>query len=185
VSTNQLSLEEHPKVTIEERNQKLLNPLGSNSAFAAPVLLPLKDWQQLLLRHLRTSTTGRLEPGLSNAEQQNLRELTCSHLNRNKATRCQPDQVFLFSEPKQALNAVANYFLDERDLVAVENVCNIEARNCFIERGAKLQAIATDDLQLQQASFPAEQSYCSSYSAKIDTGVYGSNCIRVSKSTCS
>jgi GntR family transcriptional regulator/MocR family aminotransferase len=103
---------------------------------------PFTLWRRLLMRHLRTATTGRAVDAEHAAGYVPLREQIAAYLARSRAVRCDPDQVIVLSGSQQALDLCMQLLVDAGDDVAVEDPGYAGARDLAAAHGARVRPIA-------------------------------------------
>jgi GntR family transcriptional regulator / MocR family aminotransferase len=107
-------------------------------------LFPLKTWNRLYARSLRSLGPDALGYAEHVRGYEPLREEIAKYVSRSRAVTCGPDQVIVVNGSQQGLDLCARLLLEPGDEVAVENPGYSGASRVFEACGARLRPIPVD-----------------------------------------
>lgn len=116
-----------------------------NFGASPPDLLPRKFWRQILLKNCRSMKIDIDHYEVAPLGYQSLREAVANYVARSRAVRCTAGQIAVFMGSSYGVNLIARLFIDEGDVVAVENPGFIYARQVFLTHNARVCPIPVDD----------------------------------------
>jgi len=121
--------------------------------------LPIKHWQQCLIKSAKTLDTKPVSEGNEPFGYRPLRKAIAKVLNRTRAASCSADQIMVYSSRSKALDAISRLLIDHNDLVAVENPGDPEARRIFEANGAKVLPVPLDGQGLNVSHIEGQSEF--------------------------
>lgn len=104
---------------------------------------PLALWRKLLTRRMQASLDW-MDYTDDTLGYQPLREAIAQYLCRARALSCTPDQVLITHGTQQAIQLIAQLFLNPGDSIAMENPGYVSSRKIFQSRGVNVFPIPVD-----------------------------------------
>ena len=106
-------------------------------------LFPVKLWQRLLTRRLRSATASHLDYG-DPAGLLALREAIASHVQTARGTQCAAEQVVIVAGAQQGLDLICRVLLDSGDRAWMEEPGYPGARSALLGSGARIVPVRVD-----------------------------------------
>lgn len=106
-------------------------------------LFPVRLWGQLYGRRLRSVSVSRLDYG-EPAGFVELRRAIAEHVRAARATRCEPDQVFVTAGAQRAMDLLCQLLLDPGDEAWMEEPGYPGARYALTAAGARIHPVPVD-----------------------------------------
>jgi GntR family transcriptional regulator / MocR family aminotransferase len=142
-------LSEYCKRLTEESNLHATSGYLSTLNFgAAPSnLLPNRAWHQLLIKHCKIHTHIAYKPDVLGRIE--LRKAIQSYLKKNKGIECAIEQIVIWSQSQNAINALFRVLLNPGDNVVIEDPGFGGIRDICMAQGVNLLPIPIDEYGLQ------------------------------------
>ncbi len=106
-------------------------------------LFPVKLWQRLINRRLRSVTAAQLDYGDA-AGLRPLREAIADHVQTARGTRCSADQVVIVAGAQQGLDLICRLVLDPGDQAWLEEPGYPGARHALLGAGTRIVPVRVD-----------------------------------------
>jgi GntR family transcriptional regulator/MocR family aminotransferase len=115
--------------------------------FGIPVefLMPVQQWERMLLRHSHLDAAARLEYDSDPFGLTRLRDALRNYLSRARSVKADIEQICIFSGTQTALDMICRLVLDPGDVVAMENPGYTGARRTFLSHSAQVVNIPVDE----------------------------------------
>lgn len=106
-------------------------------------LFPIRLWQRIVNRRLRSVTAAHLDYGDA-AGFRSLREAIASHVQMARGTHCSADQIVVVAGAQQGLDLICRVLLDPGDRVWMEEPGYPGARSALLGSGARIVPVRVD-----------------------------------------
>jgi len=106
-------------------------------------LFPVRLWQRLVDRRLRSITAAQLDYGDASGLRV-LREAIADHVQSARGTECRADQVIIVAGAQQGLDLICRLVLDPGDRVWMEEPGYPGARSALLAAGARILPVWVD-----------------------------------------
>ena len=142
-------------------NSLPLIPNAPSSSIQSNVsrILPLSQWRERAWDYLSTRGSRNIDSLSEESEFERLGYAICTYLLRYKGIRCDADQLNIFANRQQAMQAVATQ-LGANQIVAIDNTTDPVTQKIFTARGAALRSINTETAGTSLSELNAIRESC-------------------------
>lgn len=110
-------------------------------------------WLRLSNRVLQTAPHQAFQYAEPTGDER-LRVAIADYLVRNRALRCEPDQILIVNGTQQTIDLVTRVLLDPGDQVLMEEPYYLGARRAFAASGARVVTLPVDETGIDPHQFP-------------------------------
>jgi GntR family transcriptional regulator/MocR family aminotransferase len=105
---------------------------------------PMAQWLRLLNKHGKEADLHYLELPKRSQGHPALREAIARYLGRSRGMNVVPDQIIIVNGSQQAADLVTRLFVEQGEVVGIEDPCWVGAKTIFESQGALLHPIPVD-----------------------------------------